>query len=779
MTPSTPRQLAKFSLVAIALSAAFSPVSAQEAVSEDSMLIEKIEVTARKRSESLQEVPIAVSAMTSESIDKQGIISVGDLQNFTPGLVISNNYSGKADRSVQTFTLRGFTPSNGNEATASMFIDGVPVSSTTAISSIGSPERVEILRGPQAAYFGRNTFAGAVNIVNKTPNEEWAGSVDLTVGNYDYSRLRGEIEGVIVDDKLSFRATAETYEREGARDNSYSDGGTLGDQKTTMANLYLYATPTDDLTLKAFGFYSRDEDGPSASALISAYSLDEYNLTGQSNCTMNGNPYFCSVPQKADPLAYNTAASDSLQALLSNPENRLSSTSLLDGYGLGREFYHAHLVADWDVTDTITLSSLTGYNNEEWIGVNDIDHFASDSYFYTYVVDKKNEDVSQEFRLSYAGDGKLNGSVGVSYLDASKQSATAGVVAGYTPASINPPSETKAETMGVFFGLTYDLSDDTTLSMEGRYQTDELSSLDNTGTELANEKFTNFMPRVIVDHKLSDDTMAYVSYSKGVNPGSFNSYITGYSAYIQEQLAAEGVGFVVQPETVNNYEVGLKGSLIDGSMNYALAAYYAQWNDQINQAGYVFQEDSDAQAENVAVSVNAGDVDLYGIEFESYWMVTSDLRVNASAAYIGSDINSFKSNNLTTLTGISDFSGKEQPGVSKYSGNIGLQYNGVVANEHEYFLRGDYIYKSGMWSNAANIVKTEAIHKVNLRAGVYIGDLELQAYADNVFDNDEYTFAFDYYTFSPTYQYTGVQSAMLMSLQQPRTFGLRAKYSFY
>ena len=779
MKANNRKRTLQLSIIATLVASAYQPLWAQENNDSSAAVIEKIEVTARKRSESLQEVPLSVSALTSEDIDKKGVVTVSDLQNFAPGLVISNNYSGKADRSIQTFTMRGFTPSNGNEATSSMFIDGVPVSSTTAISSVGSPERIEILRGPQAAYFGRNTFAGAVNIVNKKPNEEWAGSIDLTLGNYSYSRLRGEVEGVIVEDKLSFRASAESYDREGAWDNQYSDGGTLGDQKTTMANLYLYATPTEDLTLKAFGFYSKDEDGPAASAMISAYSLEQFGVTGQSDCMINGNPYFCSVPNKIDPLSYNTVAGQSLKDMLANPSNRLSSTSLLNGYGLGREFYHAHLVADWAITDSFTLSSLTGYNNEETIGVNDIDHFGSAAFDYTYIVDKANKDFSQELRLSYDSNDKFSGSLGISYLDASKKSASAAAVFGVAPASIRPPAETQAETIGVFFGLAYDFTGATTLSVEGRYQTDELTSINNTGVELANETFKNFMPRVIIDHKLNDNTMAYVSFSQGVNPGTFNSHILTYSDYAREQLTAAGVNFKVDPEKVDNYEVGVKGSLLDNSMNYAVSVYYAQWTNQINQQGFVFVEPDTGETTNAAGSSNSGDVDLYGIEFETHWLITRDLRLNAAAAYNGSDINSFAQPNMTKLTGIDDFSGKEQPNVSKYSGNIGLQYNGMLTDEYEYFVRGDYIYNSGMWTNQANIIKTKDIQKVNLRAGVYIGDLELQAYVDNLFDNDEYTFGFDYYAFTPTFQYTAVNSAMLMSLQQPRTFGIRAKYSFY
>ncbi|NVK56229.1 MAG: TonB-dependent receptor [Alteromonadaceae bacterium] len=779
----------KVTLIAAMIASVCQTGWAQEAtaVSESNdLVIEKIEVTARKRSESLQEVPVAVSALTSDDIEKQGLVSVQDLSDSAPGLVVSNNFSGKTDRSVQSFALRGFSPSSGAEATVSMFIDGVPVTSTTALSSIGSPERIEILRGPQSAYFGRNTFAGAINVVNRKPNQEWAGSISGTAGNYGYTRLRGEVEGTLVDDQLSFRLAGETYEKDGAWDNHFKDGGRLGDQQTDMASLYIEAQPTDSFSLKAFGFYSKDEDGPAPSAFISAVDILNYEdmsvlVEGQSNCVINGNPYFCSVPTKSDPLSYNTDASQELRDLIKSPTNRVASTSLLDNYGMGREFVHGHLVADWEITDEITLSTLTGFNNEEWVLLNDIDHYGNDYFNYPFLVDSKNEDVSQELRLTYQGDGPLSGTVGLSYLDAEKSGTqTTAISFNPVPSEASSAGSNKSTTHGLFFGLSYEMTQQASLSVEGRFQKDKIAAYNPDGSLVAEETFDNFLPRVILDYKVSDDLMVYGSYSKGVNPSAFNAGVLALPDNFREQAEANGLSLTVKPEEVVNYEVGMKGSLLNGSLNYALGAYYAQWNKQINRINLVFVDPEDqTQTQSFSGVANAGDVDLWGLEFESHWMLTSSWRLNVSAAYVGSDINEYVNPTLTALSGVTDFSGKEQAGVSKLSGNLGVQYTGVIADEYDYFLRSDYVYKSGQWLNAANFLKTEDIHKVNLRAGVYIGDLELQAYVKNVFDNDEYTFGYDYYAFDPTYAYFNINSGLVMSLQEPRTFGIQAKYSFY
>ncbi len=767
-----------------ALASAFTFTSAAPVYAQTAL--EEVVVTARKREEKLADIPVAVSAVSADDIEKRGLVAISDLADTTPGFVVSDNFSGKTDRTVQTFTLRGFSPSSGVETTVSMFIDGVPVSSTTAVSSIGTPERVEILRGPQSAYFGRNTFAGAVNIVNRTPADEWGGSLDLTLGDYDYYRMRGEVEGPLVEDVLKFRVSAEKYSKEGAWDNHFG-GGTLGDQETSMGNLYVEFTPTDSLSIKAFGFMSDDEDGPAASAFESAVNITDFTGTvlvnGQPNCTLQGNPYFCGKPgDKVDPISYNTQANDDVKAFLKRSTNRLTDTDMIDDYGMHRKFYHGHVNIDWDIADTgFTLSSLTGYNNEEWILLNDIDHYGSDMFNYGFLVENQHDDISQEFRLSYDDNGKFRATVGASYLDASTERTLTQVLSFLpAPAAVTPSGENQAETVGVFFGLSYDITDALTASFEGRYQEDTLTALDIHGDEILSEEFTNFLPRLILDYHINDDLMVYGSYAEGVNPSAFNLGLLAESEYLQQLAADAGITLTVDPEEVKNYELGLKGAAFGGTLNYALAAYYAEWEKQINRINIVVVEPGEEVATAFSGVGNTGAVDLYGLELEAYWSVTDNINVNVAAAYTGSDIKSFTNAQLTSLTGISDFSGKEQPGVSKYSGNIGVQYDGTLpfAGAQPWFARADYIYKSSVWSNAANFLKTDDIHRLNLRAGISFGDLMLQGYVDNVFDNDSYTSAYDYFAFDATFAYFTEHSGIVYGLAQPRTYGIEAKYVF-
>jgi iron complex outermembrane receptor protein len=231
----------------------------------------EIVVTARKREESILKTPVTVTALTADQIEKRSIVSIADVAANTPGFNVNNNSSGRADRTIQGVIIRGFTPSTVVATTTSTFIDGVPVSSPSALNSVGAAERIEVLRGPQSAYFGRNTFAGAINVVNKVPSGEWGGSVTAMLGTRENYRTRAELEGPIAGEALTFRATFDRFGKEGSW--VATDGGTLGDQKSTAGSLLVAARPAPWLRAKVFASYSKDEDGISASTRVSAVDV--------------------------------------------------------------------------------------------------------------------------------------------------------------------------------------------------------------------------------------------------------------------------------------------------------------------------------------------------------------------------------------------------------------------------------------------------------------------------------------------------------------------------
>ncbi len=804
-------------MVAAPASAQEAPVAAGDVASDATQNASgDVLVTARKRSESVLKTPVAVSVVTSEDIAKRGITSVSDLAANTPGMNINNNSSGRADRSFQQIIIRGFTPSTSLSTTTSTFIDGAPVSSPTAFSSITDPARIEVLKGPQSAYFGRNTFAGAVNVVNKLPTDDWAGSFGITGGSRKTYRLHGDVEGPIFGDALTFRVTGDKSAKDGTYRNQLT-GDTLGDQASKSYTGLLVAKPFSGLTIKAFALYSQDDDGPSAQGLISAVGLKDAAgntvVANQSNCTLQGlssgtvgatgvtavsNPYICGAAPGLSQYApsQNTLVDQNVRNFLNTSTGRINGSDGVQGYGLLRRYHHYHLTADYEIAETgLTLSSITARNSEFYSVLSDLDGYgsygvansasaiaagAATYWTYPFLIERKNDDFSQEVRLAYDKNGPFKATIGGSYLNNWVTSDLGGGTGNLTPtvALTSIAAKTRSRTFGGFFALSYKLFDKLTLNAEGRYQIDKLSAA--TVPTPVEATYKNFLPRIIAQFDFDRNTMVYASWSKGVNPGQFNtSFLTSPPATVALAQAA-GINIVVEPEKVTNYEIGIKGKLLEGRLRYSLDAYFAQWRNQINTIALAVIDPGTGLPQLVQGTANTGSVNMKGIEFDGSYSVSDLVTINAAGSMNDSDIQSYVSPTVSKLTGIFDFSGKEMPNTSKWSASAGVQVGGNIVglDKASWFARADYAYKSGVWANAANITRTKDYHNVNLRVGVTQGPASFDLFVNNVLNGKTYTSIADQFLFTPTFAYTSTNSAIAVGLRELRTFGGVMRYRF-
>lgn len=802
-----------------------------------------IVVTARKRSEDVLKTPVAVSVVTSEDIAKKGITSLSDLAANTPGMNINNNSSGRADRSFQQIIIRGFTPSTSLSTTVSTFIDGAPVSSPTALTAISDPARVEVLKGPQSAYFGRNTFAGAVNVVNKEPSGEWHGSILAMGGTRNNYRLHADLEGPIFGDALTFRISADKFAKDGSYKNKYNGSAngdvatnTLGDQSSKSINGLIVAKPVTGLTIKAFGLYSEDHDGPAAQGLISARGLTnaagQTIVADQSNCTLNGvqsgtvgsagssirvsRPYICGVAPSLSAVApsMNNELSQNVKDWLAKSTGRvLNGKDGVQDYGLYRKYYHLHLAMDYEIPGTdVTVSSITAMNREIYSTLVDLDNWGSDTipnsaaaiaggvpyWTYPYLIERKNSDFSQEVRAGFDNGGPFRATVGASYLNNWVTSDLGGGPGVLTNVVASTAGKTRSRTKGAFFALSYKFFDQLTINAEGRYQVDTLyayaqpTGLNVTnpaiatpgfyefGDTLLKQSYKNFLPRVIAQFDFNPNAMIYASWSKGVNPGGFNtSFLTSPPATVAAASAA-GINVAVKPEKVTNYEVGIKGKLLDGRIRYSLDGYFAQWRKQINTIALALLDPGTNTPQLVQGTANTGNVDMKGIEFEGSFAVNDLITLNAAGSLNDTKLKDYVSPTVSQLTGTFDYSGNEMPNTSKWSASAGLQVGGDIGSQADttWFARGDYVFKSGVWSNAANIVRTPAYNNVNLRAGVTIGAFSLQAFVNNVFNDNAYTSIADQFLFTPNFAFTSTSSALIVGLREKRTAGVQAKVTF-
>ena len=847
--------------------------------------LEEIVVTARKREESLLETPIAITALTSEDLAVQGINNFNQLVDATPGINLTNVGAGggRSDRSFQQITLRGFVPSTANSTLTSTFIDGVPVASPTAVANVQDPERIEILKGPQAAYFGRNTFAGAINVVNKQPGEQFAGNVSVmggTKGNVDF---KGSIDGPLFgSETFGFRLSGNYMQKEGSYDNAAAPGTRLGDQETRTVTLFVSARPTENFSAKLFGLYSEDDDGPSVNAVVSAYEVRANNgglnyphlsgssagtafIANSSNCLRSGfrfgdgrafgplptdnatvtRQWFCgSVPNTV--RQYSPAQNTLYDALaarsMANPAQRVVAPGEgAQGYGLVREYQHAHLNLEYVFGESgFTLSSATGINDEFYSEIADLDNSDTSllnnisnpgnanpnlrTFFdFIFAVERESFDFSQELRLSYDKEGRFNGLLGVSMINTNVWNNLVNlsqeVLTGAARNDLVSPTfvgESLVKNKAVFFGGTYKFTDAFRVSFEGRYQEDHVIGPTSSSpmgvtitptaaalqgltagfygplTTLVETKYKKFLPRVIAQYDFNDDLMGYASFSKGINVGT-NTFNTGFLAQSRKSqaLAAElGIRVLQTPEQMTNYELGLKGRFLDGRLQLQSALYHAVWTDQLNNRSAVHLDTVDpvtnpdgiGTLQLVSGAANTGEVAMQGLEVEVRYIPVDNLELNIAGAYTNTDIRSFTDPTVTQISGLigNDFKGKHLPLSSRISGNAGIQYGGSVESwdEGRWFARADWSYKGKQYLDQSNQAWIDGRSVVNLRGGIQRGPLGLEIFVLNALDDDELTSGVGRTLITRDNAVGGSSSAVLASLPELRVVGARLTYQF-
>jgi iron complex outermembrane receptor protein len=549
--------------------------------------------------------------------------------------------------------------------------------------------------------------------------------------------------------------------------------------------------------------------------------------TDQSNCvltgntvgvlgkgTTNSNPWFCgTLPNFVDAPSFNTTNTDALNGWLAGASRRvLSPDESVKGYGLLRRTQHAHTTMDLKISDAFSASLLAGYNREVFSTLIDLDGYDTSTipiagapslpnpkgyWDFPFLVERKNQDWSVEGRLNY-DSGPVRGVVGVSYLKASSISGGGGSFTNLAAANFSPGDKAQNRTTGLFFGLTYDLTDQFSISAEGRYQIDAVSLITGAngrtigssvfvpigtytpGQLLAERTYKNFAPRVIANYKISPDMMVYASISKGVNAALNNVNILSSSATVQTAASTSGGLLLLNPEKVTNYEAGIKGTAMDGALRYSTAVYFAQWNDQVNSLTIAIPDAASTTGFSFFnVSTNVGRAKLYGIESDVSWKVSPLVTIDAAGAINGSSIQSFASTTVSKLTGIFDYSGKQMKQTSKYSANVGVTFGGDLAgSDASWFFRTDWNYKSGMFTDEANLTRSKARHVFNARASVTKGPVTVDLFVNNLFNDTNPQTVADASLFTTTFAFTTISNSVQLGLPEKRTGGVQVKVKF-
>ncbi|WP_446831249.1 TonB-dependent receptor [Candidatus Foliamicus sp.] len=733
---------------------------------DEGPLMEEILVTARKVGESIQEIPLSISAFTSEDIEAQGIVGIEDIANFTPGLHMSNVLANRNDPALR---FRGMDNSNTvrDQQLASSFVDGIYLSGTSQWVSMNDIERVEVVKGPQSAFFGRATFGGAVNYITKTPGDEWAADVELVTGQDGRLDLEGSVEGPLVDGRLSYRLSGRVYSYDGGWDNEWPGGDKLGAQETRAVSLTLYATPSDSVSIRFRSVYTEDDDGAGVRFL---------QLAAENNC----GPFFApgSIPGITARNYYcGTITRAGLTGLALDTSVDLSTPGASwpkDSMGLERAVNLNSLDVSVELGD-YTLNSVTGTFKDDTQDMREL--LPGELLVYAEWEDTS---FSQELRLNSPQDGRLRWMIGAYYLDLTYGKRRAGFGCSSTSSFFCSPffgprfhgasargafggafglgelldPDTTVTNQALFGSLNFDISEQLTLSIEVRRADEELDFGETivqealpgmTGAEVTlNSTFSSTTPRVILDYKLGDDTMLFLSYAEGNNPGGFNQEIVGMAPssaqYFEETF---GVGPTVPEGVLDVYEAGVKHSFANGRGFINAGAYYMEWTNQrfqtfltnVDSNGDGVFDDNDVLGRQIDFS-GAGNTDIYGTELSAAYALSECWRVQLAYNYNRTKIKKYLDAPFSQVFGFFDARDGELARNPTNSASFSLTFNMPAAWGGEWFGRLDSFYQDGTFAWVHNLARTESEVMSNLRGGWRNDRYTITAWVENVTDSD-------------------------------------------
>jgi iron complex outermembrane receptor protein len=760
--------------------------------------MQDIVVTARKREENLLEVPFAISAFSEQDLQTSDLKDFTDLSLFTPGMTFQNATSNRGDRGVPAIIIRGLntgTPTSSSDP-ALLFVDGAPVFGAE-VGSFVDIERVEVLRGPQTAYFGRNTFSGAVNLVTKDPGEETGGFVGVEYGSYDTFDLQGSFESPIIEDVLAFRVSGRRNEKGGQYTNNFNGSREIGEELTSSIVGTLLWNVTENIKFKMRGNYTEIEDGPSMGFRFGA---------ANANCAPTGGAdnYRCGEPPDVDvakaQIGWQNAfdpnyfpginyPTDVIQqfSLYSNQDPNRTTVEgdgiIIDQMGLAKRIHGANFQVSVDLPADITLDWISSYSEISSQIVSDENTLPRNPFAVpadVFLVERYDENSSHEFRLASGSEQRLRWVGGASYIDNESVGSCVAGITGNPPAAapFNCRPVQTVETLGIFGGLYYDLTDQWTISGELRWQNDEIS-VPGTVRDFQ-EEFNDVGGRFTLEYSPSDNVNLFANYSRGFRPGGFNTQLANLTpAQVAQIEQRSGAGDSYDPETLDQIEFGVKGSVLDNRLTGSAVVYWGEITDQqftdITQYTNVGGDPNDPNdQQTINIVQNLGETELSGVELEGAWQATDEFLLQASFAWNKVEVKEGVNLNLVQRGIISDprdIVGNQYNWVPEMTASAAANYSRPIFGVNG-FARLEWLYEDTKYATLANIYETGDRQLVNLRLGVDQEVYRVELYVSNMFDNDTYYFVqnqFDLDTFG---------NAFLAGLPDRRAVGIRAFLNF-
>jgi iron complex outermembrane receptor protein len=705
--------------LAIAIAAALiSPQGLAQEQSADARVLEEVIVTAQRRDQSLQDVPIAISALGAEDIQRLNATDVRDLQFATPNLVVVSSNAAQP-----FFGMRGIADTSRNpgyEQRVGVYVDGVWVGRSAASNqSVLDIESVEVLRGPQGTLFGKNTVAGAININTLKPGPEFGGYLQAEAGNYGYFRQAGALNVPIADNffgKVSFS----TANRDGFSEDVVFGGKEYDgkDERAVRAQLLWRASDATTFEL-SFDDYKNNFRGLVGESTVDRLAPKTYQVA------LDGNQLF---------------------------------ESANDGVAL---------TIDHEFGNGYTVTSITGLRSEFWSVVGVDEDYTPQPIAFTDLTESKGDYLSQELRLASPEGERFDYVVGLYYLD---QDVTGRGTARVFARALAPTApavyvgaaydaDVKTEQFAVFAHGNLRLTDHWSITGGVRY-TDESKDLDysitdtsrlfTNGTANDDRSEENWAPKISLNWTPGADLLVYASYGKAFKSGGWNTdFIPNLAA-----LPFDG-------EEAESIELGVKSTLAGDRLRVNAAVFDSTNSD--------FQVQSFVPLPNggtVLTVSNASEVRSRGFEADVQWVATDWLRLWATYGYTDAKFESFRDCGAAGV----DCTGNRPAAAPENSWSLGSELTFPLFGG-DVFAQVDYTSRDEFYSNPSNLPVTlnESLSLLNGRVGWNSPEnrWSVSVWGKNLTDEESQIWS--------TRSFLGIPRA---SYTDPMTYGLSLRWNF-
>lgn len=701
---------------ALGLSLIAPTVHAQSSGTE--LQLEEITVTAQRREQSLQDVPVSVSAFTSTAIERNNFQGVDDYLSRTPN--VSFISSGGRDR--KSISIRGITnflsvDQDVRPSTVAFYLDDFSVGGGSVNPPMMDIERIEVLRGPQGTYFGRNAVGGAINVTTKKPDNDLFAQAKIGYSSFDTKDVEAIVNVPIVQDVLAIRGNMKWTKTDGNIKNINPIGGG-NDSEYINGRTAVRYTPTDRLTVDVNVSVTDEVSGMREGVPSGVFS------------EFAGNTLFGYLNGQPDP-----------DGVGFYPENR-NRVNFNRPQEVGTHFWYTTGKVAYDF-DEMTLTSITGYMDSKGFLAGDIDGGSVDAWYETK--DLYRTSLSQELRLQSTNSSDLEWVIGglaardkgnvEQYTYAGSENAF-GLPEGFTVTETQTNGKTTS--FALFGEATYHLTDRLSFTGGLRWTHEKVESVQvNVSGGIISDSvdesasFSDFSPKFSIGYSIDDNTTAYATVSKAFKSGGVQT----------NQLLPEKT---YDPETLWNFEAGLKSELLDRRLRMNLAAFYMKWSDlQTEFQDGIINDNGDIAF--VTGIENADSARSYGVEAEFTGLVTENLTVGASVGYLNAKYQNFVSyiegQNYT-------LDGYTIPNSPKWTLSGDAEYTFPVVDDYEGYIRAEWFYRGDTVSNKDYLIKSGFPYEVpdynstNVRIGMGNEQYSIVAYVENLFDNNYYTNAY-------------------------------------